>query len=90
MPGGVVLLVINPDRDAPHALTLPAASVRYTLDAASLLDGDVRLNGSTLALSAGDELPAIAGAPTPAATVMFEQATITFLAIPDAGNKACR
>jgi hypothetical protein len=90
MPGGVVLLVINTDRDAPHALMLPAASVRYTLDAASLLDGDLRLNGRALALAAGDELPTIAGAPTPAATVMFQQATITFLAIPDAGNKACR
>jgi heparanase 1 len=90
VPGGVVLLVINPDRDAPHALMLPVASARYTLEAASLLDGDVKLNGRTLALSAGDELPAIAGAPTPAATVMFRQATITFLAIPDAGNNACR
>jgi heparanase len=90
MPGGVVLLVINTDRDAPHALMLPAASVRYTLDAASLLDGDLRLNGRALALAAGDELPTIAGAPTPATTVMFQQATITFLAIPDAGNKACR
>jgi heparanase 1 len=89
-PGGVVVLVINTDRDAPHALTLPAASLRYTLDAARLLDGDVRLNGRTLALAAGDELPAIAGAPTTAATVVFQQATITFLAIPDAGNNACR
>jgi hypothetical protein len=89
-PGGVVVLIINTDRDAPHALTLPAASLRYTLDAARLLDGDVRLNGRTLTLAAGDELPAIAGAPTPAATVMFQQATITFLAIPDAGNNACR
>ena len=76
--------------DVPHALMLPVASARYTLEAASLLDGDVKLNGRTLALSAGDELPAIAGAPTPAATVMFRQATITFLAIPDAGNNACR
>ena len=49
-PGGVVLLVINTDREAPHSLMLPAASVRYTLDAASLLDTAVRLNGSTLAL----------------------------------------
>ena len=38
MPGGVALLVINTDRNAPHALMLPTASVRYTLDAASLLD----------------------------------------------------
>jgi heparanase 1 len=89
-PGGVALLVINTDRHAPHALMLPTASVRYTLNAARLLDADIRLNGSTLALGAKDELPVIAGAPTTAGTVTFEQATITFLAIPGAGNKACR
>ena len=88
--GGVALLVINTDRDAPHALTLPTESVRYTLDAASLLDERVRLNGRTLALSAGDELPTITGIPTTADTVTFAQATITFLAIPAAGNNACR
>ncbi len=55
----MALLAINTDRDAPHALTLAAASVRYTLDAANLLDERVRLNGTPLALSAGDELPAM-------------------------------
>lgn len=89
-PGGVVLLVINTDRDAPHALTLPTESVRYTLDAASLLDERVRLNGRTLTLSAGDELPTITGTPTTANALTFAQATITFLAIPAAGNNACR
>jgi heparanase 1 len=90
-PGGVSLLVINTDRAAPHALMLPMTSVRYTLDAASLQDTDVRLNGGTLALAAGDELPPIAGVPMAAAdTIAFEPATITFLAIPEAGNGACR
>jgi hypothetical protein len=69
---------------------LPTASVRYTLDAANLQDTDVKLNGSTLALAAGDELPPIAGSPTAADTIAFEPATITFLAIPAAGNGACR
>jgi heparanase len=90
MPGGVALLVINADPNAPHALMLPTASVRYTLNAASLLDADVRLNGSTLALGARNELPVIAGAPTTADTVTFEPATITFLAIATAANSACR
>ena len=89
-PGGVALLVINADRNAPHSLMLPTSSVRYTLDAASLLDSGVRLNGSTLALDAEDELPPIAGAPTAANTVTFEQTTIAFLAIPEARNDACR
>jgi heparanase 1 len=89
-PGGVALLVINTERNAPHSLILPTASVRYTLDAASLRDASVRINGSTLALGAGDELPPIAGAPATAKMMTFEQATITFLAIPEAGNNACR
>jgi heparanase 1 len=89
-PGGVVVLVINTDHDAPHALLLAAASARYTLHAENLLDADVRLNGRTLALDAGGELPVIAGVPTAADSITFEPVTITFLAIPDAGNDACR
>jgi heparanase len=89
-PGGVALLVINTDRSAPHSLVLPTASVRYTLDAANLLDQQVRLNGRTLALETGDEVPTIAGAPTTAGTLAFEPTTITFLAVPEAGNGACR
>jgi glycosyl hydrolase family 79 len=88
-PGGVSLLIINTDRNAPHSLTLPTASLRYTLEAASLRDGDVRLNGHPLALDPGDELPPIAGAPTTANTLTFKPATITFLAIPAAGNNTC-
>ncbi len=89
-PGGVSLLIINTDRTAPHSLMLPTASLRYTLDAASLRDAYVRLNGRPLALDPGDELPPIEGAPTTSNTVTFKQATITFLAIPAAGNNACR
>ena len=89
-PGGVTLLVINTSRDAPRSLTLPNASKRFTLDAAGLRDTTVRLNGTTLALGAGDELPPITGSRTTAGKVTFEQATITFLTIPGAGNNACR
>jgi heparanase len=90
VPGGVAVLVINTDRDAPHALVLPIASMRYTLDAANLLDAEIRLNARILALEAGDRLPDIAGIPTAADIVTFQPVTITFLAIPDAGNNACR
>jgi heparanase len=89
-PGGVALLVINTDRDTPHALTLATGSMRYTLDAASLLDERVQLNGRPLALSSSGELPTIAGAPATAGTLTFAPATITFLALPEAGNNACR
>jgi hypothetical protein len=89
-PGGVVVLVANTDRDAPHALKLAGASSRYTLDAENLLDADVRLNGQALALGADDALPAIVGVPAAPDGVTFQPATITFLAIPDAGNAVCR
>src|SRR5258706_10773644 len=87
-PGGVALLVINHDRNAPHSLMLPTAAVRYTLDAASLLDERVRLNGRPLALGPGDEVTPIACAPTTADTMTLMQAPTTLLAIPSAATKA--
>jgi heparanase len=89
-PGGVTLLVINTDRDAPHALVLPTASMLYVMDAVNTLDSRIRLNGTALALGADDTLPSISGAPTPAGPVAFAPATITFVVIPEAGNPACR
>jgi hypothetical protein len=89
VPGGVTVLVINTDRDAPHGLTIADATQRYTLDAASLGDSIVRLNSVPLALADTDDLPRLAGVATPAGAVMFAPATITFLAAPMAGNPAC-
>jgi heparanase 1 len=89
-PGGVSLLVINTDRGAPHALTLPPASMRYTLDAADLNAAEVSLNGRVLKLGAGDRLPPMQGVPTKAGISNFAPATITFLAMPAAANKACQ
>ncbi len=88
--GGVSLLIINTDRNAPHSLMLPTASERYTLDAASLRDTTVRLNGLTLELGVRDDLPRIASVRTVAGTLTFAPSTITFLAIPAAANSACR
>jgi hypothetical protein len=88
--GGVSLLIINPDRNASHTLMLPLASRRYTLDAASLRQTAVRLNGHALRLSARDELPRIEGAVTTAGTQTFAPATITFLTVPAAANRACQ
>jgi Glycosyl hydrolase family 79, N-terminal domain len=87
---GVSLLVINADRGAAGALRLAAASERYTLDAATLGDRTLRLNGHALKLGATDDLPDITGVPVPAGTLTFAPATITFLAIPAAANGACR
>src|ERR1700730_3844794 len=89
-PDGVALLVINTGRDTVRSLTLADASERFTLDAASLQDGTVRLNGQPLELDAKDDLPGIAGVRTAAGMQTFAPATITFLSIPATGNSACR
>ena len=88
-PGAVVLLVINNDPEASHALVLPNGSMRYTLDAAKLQDVAVRLNGNPLAVDAADQLPNLAGIPVSPGAVIFAPATITFLTISDAGNRNC-
>jgi hypothetical protein len=89
-PDGVTLLVINTDRDTARSLTLPDASERFTLDAANLQDGTVRLNGQPLQLDAKDDPPGIAGVRTAAGSLTFAPATITFLSISATGNSACR
>lgn len=87
--GGVAVLAINTDRDTTHALRLSVESLRYTLNAPTLQDTAVRMNGERLALNAHDELPALDGRATAAGVVTFAPATITFLAIPAARNPAC-
>ena len=90
MAGGVALLVINTDRNAPHSLRFADASERYALDAASLQDATVRLNGQTLTLGPADQLPRITGIRASAGMLTMAPATITFLAVPEAANAACR
>ncbi|MHC2464220.1 hypothetical protein ACVIHD_003232 [Bradyrhizobium embrapense] len=89
-PDGIALLVINNDRRMRRRLTLPAASQRYTLASERLVDGNVRLNGSTLALGPSDQMPALNGEPAPAGAIIFAPATITFLTVANAGNADCR
>jgi heparanase 1 len=89
-PGGVALLAINADRAASQELDLPTASERYTLTAKELMDNKVELNGSELRLGSNGDLPQLTGKPQSAGHVTFAPASITFLAIPNAGNAACR
>ena len=90
MPGGVVLLVINNDAQASHELVLPNSSMRFTLDAATLQDGAVRLNGTVLTEDAVDQFPNLAGLPAGPGAARFAPATITFVVISGAGNRNCR
>jgi len=88
--GGVALLVINNDRNTARMLTLPTRSERYTLDATALQDVSVRLNGRTLSAEDASASAPLSGEKAAAGTLTFAPATITFLAVPGAGNSACR
>ncbi|HTO62339.1 MAG TPA: hypothetical protein VMM15_13910 [Bradyrhizobium sp.] len=91
--GAVTLLAINNDRTETRDLIVQSASERYTLEAdesGGLESEQVRLNGRVLATDDRDDLPPLAPTPTAAGAVRFAPATITFLSIPDAGNRNCR
>ena len=89
-PRGVALLVINTDKAAPRTLTLPVPAERYTLTSNDLQSNTVQLNGKELALGGNDELPSLTGVSTASGNVVFAPASITFLALPEAGNDACQ
>jgi heparanase len=88
--GGVALLAINNDKVAARLLTVPVAGARYTLSADDLQGKAVRLNGVVLELGTDDALPDLTAAPTQAGDMSLGPATITFIALPGAGNQACR
>jgi heparanase len=89
-PGGVTLLAINTDQTGTAPLDLASPADRYTLSARTLDDERVQLNGRDLALGAGDALPALRADRVRAGRVDLAPASITFLAVADAGNPACR
>ncbi len=89
-PGGVAILAINTDRNASHEITLPEASLRYTLASDNLTSTQVSLNGVDLALENKGNLPTITGTPTPAGNITLAPTTITFLGVAKANNPACR
>jgi heparanase len=88
-PGGVAIVALNLSRSLPGRLDMPLSARRYTLEA-PLTSTTVRLNGRLLALTAGDELPPLAGLPTPAGALKLAPASITFLEVPQAENAGCR
>jgi len=88
--GGVTLLVLNADQHHAYGITIPYDMERYTLTATHLQNTAVQLNGTVLELDSNDNLPQIAGKAAPAGRVSFAPASITFLAIANAGNSSCR
>ena len=104
-PGGVAMLLVNPDQRRTYQLNVPTDSGRYTLTAerffsavdAALAEGRqptadsrVDLNGKPLALSSDDDLPQLTGERVQAGKLALAPRSITFLAIPSANDSACR
>lgn len=88
--GGVALLAIQTSTSASHELKVPVSYERYTLSATALDAGDVLLNGAPLRLREDGDLPAVRGEKHGRGVVTLAPETITFLAMPDAGDAACR
>jgi hypothetical protein len=85
-----VLLVVNADEQRAFNLSVPKSAERYTLTAKRLESTSIDLNGHTLHLDSNNNLPSMTGEPVRAGRVTFAPATITFLALKDAGNANCR
>ena len=88
-PGGVVLLVINNDAQESRELVLANSSHRFTLEAATLQDVAVRLNGTVLMPEVADRFSKLAGMPASPGAIKFAPATISFVVISGAGNRNC-
>lgn len=88
--GGVTLLVLNVDKKSETSLKLPVSAERYTLSSPDLFSTTVLLNGKELKAGADDTIPVIEGQRLNSGTITFAPLTITFLALPSAGNPQCR
>jgi hypothetical protein len=92
--GGVALLALNIDPHAPRILSLPAAlngtADRYMLTAPDLTSATILLNGADLYANPDGSLPALRAEHVHAGDLTLPPLTVTFLAIPQARNPACR
>jgi hypothetical protein len=86
-PGGVTVLAVNAG-STPRELDLTLAGEQYALTARDLDSATIDLNGHELRAGADGALPGITGAKAPAGRLALPPASITFIAFPDAGNKA--
>jgi hypothetical protein len=89
-PGGVTLLAINTNQSRAESVELSVPAERYVLSARTLDEQRVQLNGRELALGPGDTLPSLQPARVQPGRVEIRPASITFLAVPGAGNASCR
>lgn len=88
-PGGVTVLAINAGK-TPQDLDIPVAGERYTLTAKELERTAAQLNGRELRAHDDGALPPLNGVPIRAGGMTLAPASITFVAFPKAGNRACQ
>ena len=88
--GGVTLLAINTSRTSAASIDLSVAADRYTLTAAKPDFARVILNDQQLTVQPSGALPTLGGTRVRAGGVELPPASITFLAMPGAGNQSCR
>ncbi|MDE3201006.1 MAG: hypothetical protein KGN79_08795 [Acidobacteriota bacterium] len=88
-PGGVTVLAINASRTQSAQIKLPKKSSRYTLTSPNLESTTSLLNGTELKLTTDGNLPNIGGVAQKSGNITLVPASITFFAIPSAGNSAC-
>ncbi|WFU74364.1 hypothetical protein [Bradyrhizobium sp. CB2312] len=86
--GAASVLLINISQHRSHVVTLAAQAERYTLRARRLQSARVQLNGPTLALTGGDDLPRLVPRTAFAGRIRLPPASITFLVMQDVA--ACR
>jgi heparanase len=88
-PGGVALLAINNSR-TPRFIDLPTPAERYTLTAQTLENPHAHLNGKELKMDDKDRFPDLQATIIRSGTVELAPTSISFLAIPAAGNTNCQ
>ena len=88
--GGVTLLALNTDPHNPRMISLPGATESYTLTAPDLTSTTVLLNDAPLRANPDGSLPALHAQYSHAGDVTLAPLSVTFLAMPQAKNAACR
>jgi hypothetical protein len=88
-PGGVAVVAINLDQASPAELRLTSPADLYALTADKLEATTVKLNGQPLALAGSDRLPALRRKPVRPGRLSVAPASLSFLAMPAAGNPSC-
>jgi len=88
-PGGVTVLAINAGTTSQD-LEAPKPGRRYTLTSKHLESTAVELNGRELQAASDGALPPVEGVSVRACRLRLEPASVTFIAFPNAGNRACR